>query len=154
MNSLRSSPGTKIPATTLRTWANLAESAKTDDLFDVCRTAEAAVWCVNDSAKLCAACDESSHSLNAVLSRHERIPLIEARSLVEYCAVHPKFYVEYYCEDCHQPPCALQVAGSDSKGAAATHAVIPIARLKKRRKARLESSSGARRPRRNCPSVT
>jgi hypothetical protein len=76
---------------------------------------------MNDSAKLCAACDESSHSLNAVLSRHEQIPP------VEYCAVHPKFHVEYYFEDCHQPLCALQVAGSHSKGAAATHSVIPIA---------------------------
>jgi hypothetical protein len=82
---------------------------------------------VNESAKLCAVCHESSHSLNAVLSRHERIPLIEARLLVEFCAVHPKFHVEYYCEDCYQPPCGrCKLVGSHSKGTPATHPVIPI----------------------------
>jgi hypothetical protein len=51
---------------------------------------------------------------------------------VEYCGLHPKFHVEYYCEDGHQPPCALQVAGSHSKSAAATHPVILIAEAYKR----------------------
>jgi hypothetical protein len=59
--------------------SNLAQSTDTDNLCDVCREKEASVWCLNCSAKLCDKCDLETHALNPVLSRHERLPIAEAR---------------------------------------------------------------------------
>jgi hypothetical protein len=107
--------------------ANLAESTEADNLCDACGAAEATVWCVNCSAKLCAACDAATHAANPVLARHRRVPLVEARSIMEFCPAHPKFKLEFYCEDCKVPLCAqCKMTGSHSKGPNATHTLIPI----------------------------
>jgi hypothetical protein len=107
--------------------ANLAESTELDNICDVCGEKEATVFCLNCCAKLCAECDERTHSVNPVLQRHERLPLAEARALMEFCPFHPKSRVEYYCPVCKIPVCInCKMTGSHSKGPEATHVLIPI----------------------------
>jgi hypothetical protein len=107
---------------------NLAESTADDSLCDSCRTAEATIWCVNDAAKLCDACDAACHGRNAVLARHERLPLVDARALMEFCPEHGEHCrFEYYCRECHTSLCTkCKMAGSHSRGAKAEHALVPI----------------------------
>jgi hypothetical protein len=93
----------------------------------VCGVEQATVYCLNCHAKYCAACDEKSHAVNAVLARHERLPVAEARSLIEFCPFHPTSRVEYYCPECRQPVCInCKVSGNHSKGPSAMHALVPI----------------------------
>jgi hypothetical protein len=107
--------------------ANLAESTELDNICDVCGKAEATVFCLNCGAKLCAECDALTHGVNTVLQRHERLPLAEARALMEFCPLHPNTRVEYYCPICRTPVCInCKMTGSHSKGEAATHPLIPI----------------------------
>jgi hypothetical protein len=106
---------------------NLAESTEEDNLCDVCRQREATVWCLNCAAKLCAECDKETHALNAVLEKHERIPIAEARSRIEFCPLHPTSRVEYYCPLCRTPVCInCKLTGTHSTGPAANHPLIPI----------------------------
>jgi hypothetical protein len=105
---------------------NLAESTANDNLCDVCLAAEATIWCVNDAAKLCDACDASAHGRNAVLGRHERLPLVDARALMEFCPEHGDRF-EYYCRECHTSLCTkCKMAGSHSRGDKAEHVLVPI----------------------------
>jgi hypothetical protein len=106
---------------------NIAESTEADNLCDACRAAEATVFCLNDSAKLCSACDEQSHKVNAILGRHVRLPIAEARSRIERCPLHPKTRVDYYCPQCKLPVCeTCKMTGNHSTGAEASHGLIPI----------------------------
>jgi hypothetical protein len=107
--------------------ANLEPLTEADTLCDVCRAAQATVYCLNCQAKLCAECDEKTHSVNPVLSRHERVPLAEARAVIEFCPFHPTSRVEYYCPECRLPVCInCKLTGNHSKGPAASHALVPI----------------------------
>jgi hypothetical protein len=107
--------------------ANIAESTALDNLCDLCGAEEATVFCLNCAAKLCAACDEASHAGNPILQRHERIPIAEARARMEFCPLHPKTRVEYYCPICKVPVCIdCKMTGTHSKGVEATHALVPI----------------------------
>jgi hypothetical protein len=107
--------------------ANLAESTELDNICDVCGQREATVFCLNCGAKMCEECDIATHQVNPVLNRHERLPLAEARALMEFCPLHPKQRVEYYCPVCKIPVCIqCKMTGSHSKGPEATHVLIPI----------------------------
>ena len=49
--------------------------------------AQAAIYCVNDDALLCTACDAATHASNPLLARHERRPLpVHALCASEACA--------------------------------------------------------------------
>jgi hypothetical protein len=50
--------------------AVIAESTELGDVCDLCEKAEVVIWCINCGAKLCTECDDASHKVNAVLSRH------------------------------------------------------------------------------------
>jgi hypothetical protein len=108
--------------------ANLAEITSEDILCDACGESEATVWCVNCAAKFCAACDERIHGENAVLTRHERLPLLEARALREFCPEHGERYrFEFYCRTCHESLCEkCKLAGSHSRGPEADHELVSI----------------------------
>jgi hypothetical protein len=75
--------------------ANIAESTELDHVCDLCGKAEVIIWCINCGAKLCTECDDASHKVNAVLSRHTRVSLAEGRSLMDFRRLHPKSRVEY-----------------------------------------------------------
>jgi hypothetical protein len=85
------------------------------------------VWCLNCAAKLCEKCDRETHALNSVLSRHERLPIAEARARMEMCPLHPTSRVEYYCPQCQVPVCInCKLTGTHSTGPAASHVLVPI----------------------------
>ena len=104
----------------------LSEVKPDDDTCDLCGKEKATIWCINDSAKLCPACDEESHQ-GKISRNHRRVPLTEARSMIEFCPVHSDQRVEYYCPQCQCPVCyKCKMTGSHSKGNAATHPLIEI----------------------------
>ncbi|KAH0790221.1 B-box zinc finger family protein [Histomonas meleagridis] len=106
---------------------NLEEAHPDDDTCDLCGKNQATIWCVNDSAKLCPKCDTESHKENKILQRHQRIPLSEARSVIEFCPLHGDTRVSYYCPQCQAPVCfKCKMTGTHSKGDAASHPLIPI----------------------------
>jgi hypothetical protein len=120
---------------------NVAEHTVEDTLCDVCRTEEATIWCVNCSAKLCAACDSASHAVNPVLARHERMPLVDARALRELCPEHPKYHYEFYCRTCRTSLCTqCKMTGSHSRGEAAEHELSPIREVYSEAVAALETT--------------
>lgn len=87
----------------------------------------AMIWCLNDSAKLCESCDTQSHTGNKMFAKHKRIPLAQARSIMETCPIHGETKVEYYCTQCRVPVCLnCKMAGNHSEGDAATHSLIPL----------------------------
>lgn len=107
--------------------ANLEEPKPGYDICDLCGKEQATIWCVNDSAQLCAKCDEESHKANKLVERHKRIPLTEARCVIEFCPVHHDQRVEYYCPKCHGPVCyTCKMTGSHGVGEAALHPLVPI----------------------------
>ena len=106
---------------------NLDPANDQECLCDLCNTEPATIWCVNDSAKLCAKCDESSHSLNKILEKHKRIKLTEARVMMEFCPIHPEEKAEFYCSICQAPVCiTCKMSGSHSKGKESTHPLVPL----------------------------
>jgi hypothetical protein len=93
----------------------------------MCGDQLAVVWCVNDSAKLCESCDEQSHKHNHIHRKHQRIPLSDARAMMETCPDHPDVRVDYYCPLCQAPVCVnCKMTGHHSKGEAATHTLVSI----------------------------
>jgi hypothetical protein len=62
----------------LRTAAHMADdSAAGSAQCSMCAGQAATLWCHNDSAALCAQCDQSVHSRNPLAARHVRVPLCE-----------------------------------------------------------------------------
>lgn len=104
------------------------ESVNNDDcICDLCNKEPATVWCVNDSAKLCAECDQSSHSINKIMQKHKRVSMDDARVMMEFCPVHSDERVEYYCPVCQAPVCIIcKMNGSHSQGEKSTHPLIPL----------------------------
>lgn len=97
------------------------------DVCDLCGKELATIWCVNDSAQLCAKCDAESHKVNKLVERHKRIPLTEARCVIEFCPIHHDQRVEYYCPICHGPVCyTCKMTGNHGVGEAALHPLVPI----------------------------
>jgi hypothetical protein len=107
--------------------ANLSDGSVFDDICDSCQTRQATVWCVNDSAKYCEACDAEAHAVNRIMKRHRRIPLREARAVTEFCPFHTENRIEYYCPQCQLPVCVdCKMTGGHSRGAAASHALVSV----------------------------
>jgi hypothetical protein len=106
---------------------NLSIHTELNNICDICRTNQAVIWCVNDSAKLCKDCDTESHKHNHILAKHRRIPLSSARAIMEFCPEHSDSRIDYYCPQCQTPVCInCKMTGSHSKGEAATHSLISI----------------------------
>ena len=94
---------------------------------DLCHSKDADVYCSNCKVKLCHECDESSHKYNPVLQSHERLPIKDAITSMEFCPFHPKNRVEHYCLECGLPVCfECKLSGNHSQGAASKHVLIPI----------------------------
>ena len=107
--------------------AYLEEPKPGFDICDLCGKEIATIWCVNDSAQLCAKCDEESHKSNKLVEKHKRMPLTEAKCVIEFCQVHKDQRVEYYCPKCKESVCYIcKMEGSHGTGKAATHPLIPI----------------------------
>lgn len=105
---------------------NLEQKSDDDTKCDCCQQNEATIWCINDSAKFCADCDRESHT-EKFTQKHKRIPITEARAMIEFCPVHKDQRVEYYCPQCNCPVCfQCKMVGSHSKGSAATHELEKI----------------------------
>lgn len=106
--------------------SNLDQPREEDDLCEQCGRELATIWCKNDNAKFCAKCDAEAHE-TAIRQRHVRMTLAEARALMECCPHHEDTRVEYFCTVCQTPVCfQCKMIGSHSKGAAASHQLIPI----------------------------
>eukprot|EP00742_Colponemidia_sp_Colp-10_P004319 GILJ01004608.1.p1 GENE.GILJ01004608.1~~GILJ01004608.1.p1 ORF type:complete len:562 (-),score=83.28 GILJ01004608.1:168-1853(-) len=95
---------------------------------DVCEEAIATVYCTADNARLCADCDEETHSHNKLVSRHIRVPVSEQPKSFGVCSTHPDVTVEFFCPTCHVPVCVhCKMVGTHSAGEAASHKLIGIA---------------------------
>jgi hypothetical protein len=108
--------------------AELDSADDADNLCDLCNNEIATVWCLNDEAKLCRSCDADSHRTNRIVAKHKRIPLSEAKALMETCPAHSQMRAEYYCPQCQLPVCmTCKMTGSHSRGDAASHALVTVA---------------------------
>jgi hypothetical protein len=98
-----------------------------DNLCDICFKKRATIWCVNDSAKLCATCDLESHRSARIFEQHTKIKLPADRAYIEFCPMHPGVLVEYYCPECRSPVCVnCRMNGTHARGEAAGHELISI----------------------------
>lgn len=105
----------------------LRKVPESSQMCDVCHNNEAAVWCSNCKVKLCEKCDSDAHTHSPVLLSHERIPIQDAITCMEFCPFHPKNRVEHFCQECGLPVCfECKLAGNHALGAAAKHQLIPI----------------------------
>lgn len=106
---------------------NLDPASDQECLCDLCNKEPATIWCINDSAKLCAKCDSSSHSINKILEKHKRINLTDARVMMEFCPTHHEEKAEYFCPICQAPVCIVcKMSGSHSKGKESSHPLLPL----------------------------
>jgi hypothetical protein len=105
---------------------NLADFDYTN-LCDICFSRRATIWCVNDSAKLCAPCDHESHRNVKIFEQHTKIELPENLTFIEFCPMHSGVLVEYFCPVCRIPVCVnCRMSGNHARGEAASHELIPI----------------------------
>jgi hypothetical protein len=97
-----------------------------DGRCDLCKAAEATIWCVNDGAKFCDECDRLSHT-NEIQERHTRMTVKEGRALMEFCPHHTDLHVAYYCDLCKIPVCIeCKMVGHHARGECAVHELRPI----------------------------
>lgn len=106
---------------------NISHEDPCVNICDNCSKPNAVLYCVQDSMKLCTACDEKIHKASEILKKHTRVPLGEAMVKNQKCPEHPDHNVEYYCMKCHQPICMeCKVCGSHSRSGANKHKLISI----------------------------
>eukprot|EP00922_Rhytidocystis_sp_ex-Travisia-forbesii_P052472 GHVS01077829.1.p1 GENE.GHVS01077829.1~~GHVS01077829.1.p1 ORF type:complete len:681 (-),score=149.35 GHVS01077829.1:88-1929(-) len=79
-------------------------------LCDSCKDQPSSKWCAADGIRLCEACDEKLHSINALVSRHTRVPINEMPRAVGRCERHPVEEYTLFCNRCQVPVCRLCVA--------------------------------------------
>lgn len=110
------------------TAGDLLENApEINDICDLCQKQKSTVWCVNCNAHLCEDCDRESHEANRLLKSHQRIPMEEAKPMMETCPFHPGVRVEHFCPTCQLPVCIeCKMSGFHSKGPATSHTLIPL----------------------------
>lgn len=105
----------------------LEHSPQFDPLCTLCKQNKAEYWCVNCNASLCHVCNDKSHTANAVLNTHTRIPMNRAGCYMEQCPFHPQNKVEHWCPVCHLPVCfECKLTGNHSQGACSKHQLIPL----------------------------
>lgn len=84
----------------------------------VCELKEATVYCPNDDARLCAACDHAVHSASALAARHQRVALCEAPGCKlpasVFCKNDQAFLCPQHNEEVHS-----------SNPLAARHTIVP-----------------------------
>jgi hypothetical protein len=106
---------------------NLWPAKEIEHMCDLCETAPATIWCLTESAKLCAECDEKSHAGNPIHERHERLDIMEARARMEVCPEHSDRHLKFYCPTCHIAMCEeCKMRGNHSKGKTATHRLMSV----------------------------
>lgn len=86
-----------------------------------CEEAEAAVYCKQDRAWLCAACDKVVHKPK-VVSKHERVPAAS----VTRCGEHGGRQHELFCRSCAVPVCALCAAAQGGRHPPPYHDVVDL----------------------------
>ncbi|KAJ5073125.1 zinc finger protein constans-like 10 [Anaeramoeba ignava] len=100
---------------------------KNKPLCDFCEKKPAIIWCQNDQARFCKACDEEYHSSNKLLQRHVRIPISEAEEITEKCFYHSDQNIEFYCPTCKMALCVhCKMVGNHSTGESSTHKLVSI----------------------------
>ncbi|EAY21482.1 B-box zinc finger family protein [Trichomonas vaginalis G3] len=105
----------------------LENAPEINDICDLCQKNKSVVWCSNCNAHLCADCDRQSHEGNRLLQSHQRIPIEEAKPMMETCPFHPGVRVEHFCPTCQLPVCIeCKMSGFHSKGPATSHTLIPL----------------------------
>jgi len=94
-------------------------------LCDVCNEKPAAVYCSADNARLCAQCDEDTHSANKLVARHQRVSLHDAPASAK-CTEH-NVQADYWDPVTNVPVCVhCKMVGSHSTGEAATRRLVPL----------------------------
>lgn len=99
-------------------------------LCESCMQRGATVYCIQDNAKLCPACDRDLHSQSQVQARHKRVLLNEMQAQIgmTMCEEHPSMPVEFYDVVSHIPVCVrCRMEGSHSAGEFARHKLVPVA---------------------------
>lgn len=97
-----------------------------NDECDLCNN-KATVYCENCKAKFCDSCDLKSHSQNRLLMQHNRVPIEDARTMVEECPFHPGHRVLHFCFLCQLPVCTeCKMSGGHSVGVNSNHKLVPL----------------------------
>ena len=74
---------------------------------EICDAAQATVYCGQDKAHLCAACDESHHSSSKLLMKHARLPVYHSPFQFGMCKTHTMDKYECVCLECGELLCQL-----------------------------------------------
>lgn len=74
---------------------------------EVCKEKEATVYCNQDKAHLCEACDEIHHSGSKLLMKHSRLPVFHSPFQFGFCQVHRSDRYECVCLECGVMLCQL-----------------------------------------------
>lgn len=87
--------------------AEATESSEFSVKCEMCTTEDASVYCGQDKAHLCAACDESHHASSKLLMKHARLPLYHSPFQFGTCATHQSDKYECVCLECGELLCQL-----------------------------------------------
>lgn len=74
---------------------------------EICDAAQATMYCGQDKAHLCAACDESHHSSSKLLMKHARLPVYHSPFQFGMCKTHTTDRYECVCLQCGELLCQL-----------------------------------------------
>ncbi|CAK9004640.1 unnamed protein product [Durusdinium trenchii] len=76
-------------------------------ICEYCEQRPAAVYCKNDNAHFCAACDTTHHSENEFFARHQRFSLEHSPLQFGFCRQHPSERHESVCLQCKTMLCRI-----------------------------------------------
>ncbi|CAE7319362.1 unnamed protein product, partial [Symbiodinium pilosum] len=76
-------------------------------ICEYCEQRAASVYCKNDNAHFCAACDASHHSENEFFARHQRFALEHSPLQFGLCRHHPSERYESVCLQCKVMLCRM-----------------------------------------------
>ncbi|CAK9013079.1 E3 ubiquitin-protein ligase TRIM9 (RING finger protein 91) (RING-type E3 ubiquitin transferase TRIM9) (Tripartite motif-containing protein 9) [Durusdinium trenchii] len=76
-------------------------------ICEYCEQRPAAVYCKNDNAHFCAACDTTHHSENEFFARHQRFSLEHSPLQFGFCRQHPSERHESVCLQCKTMLCRM-----------------------------------------------
>lgn len=92
-----------------------------------CKKEQSVVFCPSERASFCKECDLHVHH-DEFLKRHKRIYFSEVgQKKFICCADHPTNVVEYFCETCMEPLCAVcKITGTHSGKEKYDHPIVPF----------------------------
>lgn len=94
-------------------------------LCDMCNSRAAVVYCRNDNAHFCAACDAAHHTENEFFARHQRFPMQHSPLQFGFCPQHQPDRYETVCLQCKRMLCKVcNKSGSHSGPDTAGHALL------------------------------